>query len=57
MKVTPEIIRSFPNNGPRKTWGRKHGRNWILTDTPQRSETRNQRAKNGRRKYRENNYK
>jgi hypothetical protein len=51
MKVTPEIIRPFPKNGPRKTGGRKHGRNCILTDTPQKSETGNQGAKNGRRKY------
>jgi hypothetical protein len=51
MKVTPEIIRPFPNNGPRKTGGGKHGRNWILTDTPQKSENGNQRSKNGRMKY------
>jgi len=39
-----------------KIGGRKHGRNWILTDTPQKSETGNQRAKNSRRKsnYKEN---
>jgi hypothetical protein len=34
MKVTPEIIRSLLNAGPRKTGGSKHGRSWILTDTP-----------------------
>jgi hypothetical protein len=51
MKVTPEIIQPFPNDGPRKTGGRKNGRNWILTDTPEKSETVNQRAKNGSRKY------
>jgi len=51
MKITPEIIRPFPNNGPRKTGGRKQGRNWILIDTLQKSETGNQRAKNGRKKY------
>jgi len=51
MKITPEIIRPFTNNGQRKIGGRKHGRNWILSDTPQKSETGNQRAKNGRRKY------
>jgi len=51
MKVTPEIIRPFPNNGPRKTGGRKHGRNWILIDTLQKSANGNQKARNGRKKY------
>ena len=51
MKVTPETLRPFPNKGPRKTGGRKHERNWILTDTLQKSETGNQRAKYGRKKY------
>jgi len=48
MKVTPEIIRPFPNNGPRKTGGRKHGRKWIQIDKLEKSETGNQRAKNGK---------
>jgi hypothetical protein len=31
-----EIIRPFPKARPRKTGGRKRGKNRILTDTPEK---------------------
>ena len=51
MKVSPEIIRLLPKAEPRKSEGRKHGKSRILTDTPQKTEIENQRAKKGKRKY------
>jgi hypothetical protein len=51
MKVNSEIITPFPKVGPRKTGGRTYGKSRILTDTPEKSEIENQRAKKGKRKY------
>jgi len=38
MKVSPEIIRPLTKDGPRKTWGRKHGKNRTTKDTPKKTE-------------------
>jgi hypothetical protein len=51
MKVSPEIIRLFPNAGPRKTVGRKHAKSGILTDISEKNETENQTARKGKKKY------
>jgi len=37
IKVSPEI-RPFPKAGPKKSEGRKHGKNRILTYTPEKTE-------------------
>jgi hypothetical protein len=41
MKVSPEIIRALPKDGPRKSGGRKHGKSRIPKDTPEKTENRN----------------
>jgi hypothetical protein len=51
-KVYLDVISLFPKAGPRKTGGRKYGKSRILTYTPEETETENQRAKQGKRKYR-----
>jgi hypothetical protein len=51
MKISPEVMRPFSKAGPRKTGRRKHGKNSILTDTPEKTEIENQRAKKGKMKY------
>lgn len=51
MKVSPKIIRPFPEAGPRKTRRRKQGNSRILTDTPKKTDIANQRAKMSKRKY------
>ena len=53
MKVSPKIIRSFPEARPRTTRRRKHGKSRILTDTRGKTDIANQRAKKGKRKYSE----
>lgn len=53
MKVSPEIIRLFPQARPRKTGGSKHRKSRIQTDTPEKNDTENQRAVKGKRKYSE----
>jgi hypothetical protein len=45
MKVSSEIIRNFAKAGPRNNGGRKHGKSLILTDTTEKTEIENQRAK------------
>jgi len=37
MKVSPEIIRPTPKDGPRKSGGRKHGQSRIQKDTPEKT--------------------
>jgi hypothetical protein len=37
-KMSSEIIRAFPKDGPRKTGRRKHGNSRILTETPEKTE-------------------
>jgi hypothetical protein len=44
-------MRDFPKAGPRRTGGRKEGKGRILTDTPEKTEIENRRAKNPKRKY------
>ena len=41
MKVSPKIIRPFPEAGPRTTRRRKHGKSRILTDTPEKTDIAN----------------
>ena len=41
MKVSPEITRALPKDGPRKSGGRKHGKSRIPKDTPEKTENRN----------------
>jgi hypothetical protein len=53
MKVSPKIIRTFPEAGPRTTRRRKHGKSTIPKDTTEKSDIANQRAKKGKRKYSE----
>jgi hypothetical protein len=50
QKLSPEIIRAFPKAGTR-TGGRKQAQGRSLTDTPEKTEIEDQRAKNGKRKY------
>ena len=50
LKMSPEILRAFPKDGPRKTGRRKQGSSRILTQTPEKTEIANQRATKGRRK-------
>jgi len=47
MKVSPEIVRPFPQSGLRKSGGRKHWKRRILTDTTEKTESRYQRTKKG----------
>jgi hypothetical protein len=47
IKVSPEI-RPFPKAGSKKGEGRRHGKNRILIDTPEKTEIENQRAKKGK---------
>jgi 23S rRNA pseudoU1915 N3-methylase RlmH len=51
MKVSFKIIRPSPKDEPRKTRGKKYGKSGILTDTPEKTEIENQRAKKCKRKY------
>lgn len=53
MKVSPKIIRPFPEAGPRTTRRRKHGKSRIPTDTPEKSDIANQTAIRSKRKYSE----
>jgi hypothetical protein len=41
MKVSPEIIRALPKDGPRKTAGRKDGKSRISKDTTEKTENGN----------------
>jgi len=50
MKVSPKIMRPFPEAEPRTTRRRKHGKSRIPTDTPEKSDTANQRVKKSKRK-------
>jgi hypothetical protein len=43
--LSTEIIRPFPKARPRKSGGRKHGKNRILTDTSEKKEIENQTRK------------
>jgi len=50
--VSPEGVRPYSKTGPRKKEGKnRHGKSRILTDTPEKTEIGNQRAKEGKRKY------
>jgi hypothetical protein len=44
VKVSAEIIKPFPKDGPRKSERRKHGKSRIQTDMPENTEIENQRA-------------
>jgi hypothetical protein len=46
--LSPEIIRPFPQAGPRKTRGRKRGKTRILTDTSEKNEIEDQKCKKGK---------
>jgi hypothetical protein len=50
IKMSHEIIRAFPKDGPRKTGRRKHGNSRILREKTEKPGTANQRATKGRRK-------
>jgi hypothetical protein len=41
MKVSVEIIKALPKDGPRKSGGRDHGKRRIPKDTPEKTENRN----------------
>jgi hypothetical protein len=41
MKVSPEIIRPLPKDGPRITGGKEHGKSRTLTYTPEKPEIEN----------------
>jgi hypothetical protein len=46
--LSPEIIRPFPKARPRKIGERKRGKTGILTDTPEKNESENQKCKKGK---------
>jgi hypothetical protein len=54
VKMSPEIIRPLPKDGPTKTEGRKHGKSRIPTDTPEKNEIEKYRAKMCKKIFREN---